>query len=1079
MADVFTFDTSEFELLETIDFEEEVQRPYSLRFFTLDDQLIDFFEKSLPLGKPSTFEKKELQYAQQRLRTLYNTNVSFSDSDYILNANRTLNPKWVHEVYSDFEYNAYSLTKSYVPLFDKQMRITPNYYPRLLGALPRPYNSTEEGRPLYQRKTLSNEEGLRPITGLGNYVRTKTVINDDGSYDVKNETILHTGDDLKIKGYFLETKPLELPNPLQEHPFLRSTSSAFIETEVPLMSMYPTVESIMEHAVPATKYPYTEGAEYLKFYDVKISEIPWSTWRQKFPPVDTKETTKTPDSLVFPKSDIDEPSEILIKSYSNPRTPAEHPRLWLSNQVDGGIIVPKLLMSASSEHGVISNPPSVSPPEAEQSIAYSEICTNLTQDFDSFLSSGLYRHTKFDKGGIPLEGVCVPIGKIQQEKQKNDKKLWRETEEQTIKTSHMKLLSIFQKVTRTEPVEKYEKVARGKESERRNDVLTVLNDPQRTPDDKVRAIEMLLRDCSVLNNVYTDIDSMFVVCNHTMEILRGIMEEDSSGFFREWTSVIEGSRVCRYCDEEISTEVLVATDEYDEDGYLVQSTSKLDSTVSVGNNSFFQIKDLFDLNHGGESLMFLTLSILQTLPQELQLLPVLHLIRKITASLKARAAQKSLSKKDQDRVEGVLGICGVIILLQTHSPFLIPKRFIKLSGYPRDSDDPKGSPILESIVSLMKKTFAGFPVMIEGSIRAVAGDILARGGKIIEETNRYLPVFATQFATLLENARERYTLPSEEINKNAIQFPILRVDNPVFKVSDVVGEETTVDCRRATLLTTYMSKLLPNLKQRPILLSKIMKSGEIVSVMYEEPKLTRIDFVKKEVEINISKGMPSGFKEINEFVNGTNDACAFTTFTMRLLDVVSKKFDKEKLAGFRNSLIYMNTDQSSSLLRDSAKGILFKFLHEVKSMPEIVRIINDTVKNDLTLKILLTSKDGAEKEEFKLRTKETNLVKSRYREMTDVEREIVKMLADIGQSEFIVNNIDREIFARELERQELADEVDVDRPEEGYDDVRDYVENGDQPIAVDGTILEVDRGNYGDRGVRDYEDYGNTVAFEE
>ena len=32
---------SEFEILETIHFEEEIQRPESLRFFTLDEQLLD------------------------------------------------------------------------------------------------------------------------------------------------------------------------------------------------------------------------------------------------------------------------------------------------------------------------------------------------------------------------------------------------------------------------------------------------------------------------------------------------------------------------------------------------------------------------------------------------------------------------------------------------------------------------------------------------------------------------------------------------------------------------------------------------------------------------------------------------------------------------------------------------------------------------------------------------------------------------------------------------------------------------------------------------------------------------------
>ena len=39
---------SEFEIIESIDFEEEISRPESLRFFTLDEQLTDYFDKVLP-----------------------------------------------------------------------------------------------------------------------------------------------------------------------------------------------------------------------------------------------------------------------------------------------------------------------------------------------------------------------------------------------------------------------------------------------------------------------------------------------------------------------------------------------------------------------------------------------------------------------------------------------------------------------------------------------------------------------------------------------------------------------------------------------------------------------------------------------------------------------------------------------------------------------------------------------------------------------------------------------------------------------------------------------------------------------
>jgi len=45
MADVLTFQPEEYEILEEFTFEEEIQRPDELRFFTLDEQLLDYFEK--------------------------------------------------------------------------------------------------------------------------------------------------------------------------------------------------------------------------------------------------------------------------------------------------------------------------------------------------------------------------------------------------------------------------------------------------------------------------------------------------------------------------------------------------------------------------------------------------------------------------------------------------------------------------------------------------------------------------------------------------------------------------------------------------------------------------------------------------------------------------------------------------------------------------------------------------------------------------------------------------------------------------------------------------------------------------
>jgi len=98
--------------------------------------------------------------------------------------------------------------------------------------------------------------------------------------------------------------------------------------------------------------------------------------------------------------------------------------------------------------------------------------------------------------------------------------------------------------------------------------------------------------------------------------------------------------------------------------------------------------------------------------------------------------------------------------------------------------------------------------------------------------------------------------------------------------------------------------------------------------------------------------------------------------------------------------------------------------------------------------------------------------------MNDTEREITQRLLELGIADVLISNADRERFAREFSWIEVEENVvDPNRPEEGYAGDRDYVENGDQPIADDGTQLEVDRGFYGDRAVRDYDDYTPQTIF--
>jgi hypothetical protein len=318
MADSLIFDpTSEFEVLETFDFEEEVQRPLELRFFTLDEQLVDFFEKHLPKGKPSKYDLNQLKDYQYRLRVSYEKLIDVSDSEYIANISRKkVNVDWVHPVYAPFEYKSYSYTKDFAPLFDKSSRVKPNYYPLLINSLPSPYVTKDEGRDLDGNLELVDENGKNIIKGLLKYQRTKHIYFDDGTFDVRNTYVPNSlDDDLKIIGYYLDARKEEIINPLREHPFLESNKESFIKTDITLNKIFPTISTIMEHAIPKTSDPYETGLKFLKIYDINFNNIQWSDWKRRFPPVDTINSS-TVQQITFPNIDQQVPSDILQKVYT-------------------------------------------------------------------------------------------------------------------------------------------------------------------------------------------------------------------------------------------------------------------------------------------------------------------------------------------------------------------------------------------------------------------------------------------------------------------------------------------------------------------------------------------------------------------------------------------------------------------------------------------------------------------------------------------------------------------------------------------------------------------------------------------
>jgi hypothetical protein len=222
---------TEWQILETFEFQEEIQRPESLRFYTLDEQLLDYVEKSIP-DRPTRFQIKEIQHKRERLQEAY-TNVI--DPEFELKPKRIQTmPSWIHPIHSDFELKTYNYEDDWNPVMEQR---SANYYPRMIIALPKPYLTKNDENPPISETTKTVGEKNEEIIGLGNYERSKTVLHEDGNIEIVPVPIPNTTDDIRIKGYALDLRP-EIPNPISEHPFFSTGQPSKLITNEPFLDVF-------------------------------------------------------------------------------------------------------------------------------------------------------------------------------------------------------------------------------------------------------------------------------------------------------------------------------------------------------------------------------------------------------------------------------------------------------------------------------------------------------------------------------------------------------------------------------------------------------------------------------------------------------------------------------------------------------------------------------------------------------------------------------------------------------------------------------------------------------------------------
>lgn len=1073
-AGILKFDLSEFEVIENIDFEEEVAKPESLRFFTLDEQLSDYFDKVLPKKKVITkFEYSQIATEVDRLREIYRDVITVTDTDYIVDLSRKqINVPWVKPIYSPLELTPYSYAESWIPLFNPPLRSNANYYPRMLVALPKPYTTAGEGRPLLENATVVDEEGKNEINALGIYQRTKGVTHEDGSFTVVKIPIADTADDIKTRGFYIEPRKEEIPNPLADHPFLSSNKAGKIMTDEALLDVFPTIETIMTHGVPKTEYPYTEGMNFLKIYDVKLNQIPWNSWKDSFPPAGTISATPPIMSIAFPKGEDEQvPSKSLQESYTIPWAVGVEPRYWLNSQEDGGALVMKMLLSKAGSAGLV--PPAIlhEKPVVQLTPSTPEECLVL-DSFDSFLNSGVYRVSN-------KKGYCIPTTYILQEKVEMlaaNKIAWTETTEVDLLTAHQTMLKTLQTVENKPPAPNYEKYAGRPPSELRRMIVAVMNDKERLPVDKFTGIEILLKTAQLKDELYVDDSDSFLICGHTMSILKGDMEDDEKAFFLKWTAIEEGYRTCIHCSERLSANVFAAVDDFDENGNPIISSAVLGSnTTFIGDthvvtfsSSLSQLRTAFNLDNAGESIVYLLLSLLQILPSESQLLPILQNMRAINAALKAKT---NILKEDKERTEGIIGIAGAVTLLQTHNPFLIPRRsfgskILRLTGFPRDTDDDKDSPVLDVIISVLKTTFESTPGSFKGSIAAVLRKIIAKPKDVRKEAVVFVKQARKKFDTQFLSAKERYVSPVESEIVGQLSLPVLIIEKTDFAPSERLGAETITRCG-IDIPKAYLSgKLPPSVVQESISLSRTSVSANAVPIRKAIEEIRSITTPDKDLRSRLAIGFPKTFPKLDAFIKSDAGGIAFLALMNRILDILSmEKFPVAAVAEYRSISVFLQTKISQSILRDEVRGYIYQLFRDIGKNKGYVDAINQAIQRDLTLNMILTTKDEATKQDSELRTREREVFKKRMRQMDDSQREVTKMMLDIGIAPYIITNEDRELFKREYdisdpeaEYNKIVEDGDLDRPEDGFGGPDDR--DGERPI---------DSGAYGDEREHTYE----------
>jgi hypothetical protein len=587
-------------------------------------------------------------------------------------------------------------------------------------------------------------DGLYPRRGLPDYIIPRTQVHDDKTIDILMTPLEGSGDAVGFKGYYIRKRPLDLPNPLAEHPFLKENADAFVASTAPLKDVVPSLDAVLTHAIPVSRDPYGEAQPFLKLWDVQLASIPWSAWTSKFPPVEVVKSREPAAPIEIPKPSQLSVPEKIQSSYGVQYPPGLSVRLWLQQRLDAGGLVVDLLRSSVIDNGSVASVPTLDLPKAAYPDTTIEACSLEGKSFPEFVTTGILRRTFLEKDKDPYASMkyqCVPLEFIKQERAQAgilNRLPWKETTGETMKTMYLKRLAEVTPMARLAVKEDpIPKAPASSNSVRRAEVLAIQSDGNRYADDKVKDIRTVLTGTTLTTNLYSDPDGGFVVCSHTLALLGGDLAANRQAYYDTWTARVDGFRVCKFCGEQINADVYEDVAEYDEDGFVIQMSEALSGpgTGPIGvvdyRSGLQTLERLFKRQTAHDDTVFLILSLLQVLPSADVLEKFLVLGRQVAAVQFTKGTPDVIA-----RAQGTMGLATAALILQCHIPSLVPRRSfgpkpLIMSGYPRDSPEVTSDiTIVDTLMGIVRKTFEAFPTTFGGPSKPLVKAILTRPGDV-------------------------------------------------------------------------------------------------------------------------------------------------------------------------------------------------------------------------------------------------------------------------------------------------------------------------------------------------------------